>query len=298
MRKSRKDGRCFGHGNKQVKINTTDKNGIYEIRGIGNFDSDTIFDCGQCFRWIKKDGYWHGISLNKTAKVKTIEDGIELVCDSADLDYWVEYLDLEYDYNAAKKQLLKDSDIAPMVGMIPGMRFLNQDFYECLMHFIISANNNIKRIRMIIERISKAYGEETAEGIYTFPRAEVLAASTPEDMKECGAGYRAPYIVETAGMIAAGYDYTSLYTEDLQIVRKELTMFKGVGIKVADCALLFSLKRKDAFPVDTWIRKVMHSLYNDSSLSDNRIREIAWERFGNNSGLANQYLFHINRVGL
>lgn len=281
-----------------MKIDIIGKNGIYQITDIGNFDSDTIFDCGQCFRWQKNDDYWHGISLNKTAKVKTIEDGIELTCDNADLNYWIEYLDLEYDYNSAKQQLLKDSDIAPMVNMIPGMRFLNQDFYECLMHFIISANNNIKRIRMIIERISKAYGEEIEKGRYTFPRVEVLAACTAEDMKECGAGYRAPYIVETARMVASGYDYTELYTDELQTVRKELTMFKGVGIKVADCVLLFALKRKDAFPVDTWIRKVMHSLYNDSTLSDNKIREIAWERFRENSGLANQYLFHINRVGL
>lgn len=298
MRKDRRNDRCTGNGNKQVTIDIKGKNGTYQIKGIGNFDSDTIFDSGQCFRWIKIDDYWHGISLNKTAKVKTIEDGIEIICSSDDIDYWIQYLDLEYDYNTAKQQLLKDDDIAAMIDMIPGMRFLNQDFYECLMHFIISANNNVKRISMIIERISKAYGEKTEEGIYTFPRAEVLAACAAEDMQECGAGYRAPYIVETARMIAAGYDYSALFTEDLQIARKELTRFKGVGIKVADCVLLFSLKRKDAFPVDTWIRKVMHSLYNDTSLSDNKIREIAWERFKENSGLANQYLFHINRVGL
>jgi len=281
-----------------VKIDIKSKDCAYRIKDIGDFDSDTIFDCGQCFRWVKVGDYWHGVSLDKIAKVKTIDDGVEIECSEEDLDYWIDYLDLEYDYTTAKEQLLLDSDIAPMVDKIPGMRFLNQNFYECLMHFIISANNNIKRIRMIIERISKAYGEEVGEGIYTFPKAEVLAACTPEDMKECGAGYRATYILETARMAAAGYDYNPLYTKDLYVARKELTMFKGVGIKVADCVLLFALKRKDAFPVDTWIRKVIHSLYNDTSLSDNKIREIAWERFGRNSGLANQYLFHINRVGL
>ena len=279
-----------------MKLNIADEKGKYIITGVGLFDSDTIFDCGQCFRWFKKDGYWHGISCDKTAKVKTIEDGVELICVEDDLNYWIDYLDLEYDYSASKEFLLKDKDIAPMVSMIPGMRFLNQDFYECLMHFIISANNNIKRIRSIIERISQAYGEEIGDGIYAFPKAEVLAACTPQQMKECGAGYRAPYIVETAGMITKGYDYAPLYTRDLYAARKELTVFKGVGVKVADCVLLFSLKRKDAFPVDTWIRKVMHELYNDRSLSDNKIREMAWERFGESSGLANQYLFHINRT--
>ena len=184
-----------------------------------------------------------------------------------------------------------------MVNLIPGMRFLNQDFYECLIHFIISANNNIGRIRSIIDKIAVAYGEKVGD-VYVFPSAEVLAACTEQQMKECGAGYRAPYIVESAGLAAQGYDYTHLYTVELYTARKELTMFKGVGIKVADCVLLFSLKRKDAFPVDTWIRKVMHNLYNDTSLSDNQIREIAKNRFGENSGLANQYLFHINRAGL
>jgi len=269
----------------------------YIITGIGDFDSDTIFDCGQCFRWEKKDDYWQGISLSKTAKVKTIENGIELICQDEDLNYWVEFLDLEYDYSKAKNELMNDADIAPMVDMIPGMRFLNQDFYECLMHFIISANNNIKRIRMIINRISAEYGKKCGE-FYTFPEAEVLAQCTAEDMLRCGAGYRAPYIVETARMLTGGYDFMPLYAMDLDEARKGLTEFKGVGIKVADCVLLFSLKRKDAFPVDTWIRKVMQSLYNDTSLSDNKIRQIALQRFGRNSGLANQYLFHINRAGL
>ncbi len=278
-------------------MNIKKSDGEYIITGIGDFDSDTIFDCGQCFRWEKKDNYWHGISLNKTAKVKTIEDGIKLACKDEDLDYWIDFLDLKYNYNSAKDDLLKDSDIAPMVTLLPGMRFLNQDFYECLMHFIISSNNNIKRIKSIINKISYEYGDKCGD-FHTFPKAEVLAQCTSEDMMKCGAGYRAPYIVETARMITQGYDYTPLYSVNLDEARKELTVFKGVGIKVADCVLLFSLKRKDAFPVDTWIRKVMQSLYNDLTLTDNKIRLLAHERFGGNSGLANQYLFHINRAGL
>ncbi|MEX1376611.1 MAG: DNA glycosylase [Eubacteriales bacterium] len=270
----------------------------YIVTEIGDFDSDAIFTSGQCFRWIKLDDYWHGISLDKTAKVKTIPNGIELVCNESDVEYWVDFLDLEYDYTGAKKQLMKDADIAPMIDMLPGMRFLNQDFYECLMSFIISANNNIKRITMIIKRISQKYGKHIEGDIYTFPKAEILAGCTTEDMLECGAGYRASYIVESARRIAQGYDFTHLYTDELDVARKELTIFKGVGIKVADCVLLFSLRRKDAFPVDTWIRKVMQSLYSDTSLNDNQIRDIAKNRFGGNAGLANQYLFHINRTGM
>ena len=143
-----------------MNINIKKHNGKYIITGIGEFDSDTIFDCGQCFRWEKNDDYWQGISLDKTAKVKTVEDGIELICDDSDLKYWLDFFDLEYDYRMAKDRLMLDADIAPMVCMIPGMRFLNQDFYECLMHFIISANNHIKRIKLIINKISAEYGQK------------------------------------------------------------------------------------------------------------------------------------------
>jgi len=280
-----------------VNPDITLKDGKYIIKNIGDFDSDGIFDSGQCFRWYKKEGRWQGISLDKQAAVKSIEDGIELECSAGDIDYWVDFLDLGYDYTNAKKELLQDSDIAPMVHLLPGMRFLNQDFYECLMSFIISANNNIKRIRGIIEKISYSYGEKKGD-VYTFPKAEVLASCTANDMAACGAGYRAPYIVESAALAAHGFDYNSLRSIDLDSARKELTAFKGVGIKVADCVLLFSLRRKDAFPVDTWIRKVMRSLYNDETLTENQIRQLAKERFGENAGLANQYLFHINRTGL
>lgn len=276
---------------------TTDKknDNTYHITGIGLFDCDVVFDCGQCFRWYKQDEYWNGIAGSKIAKVKTINDGIELICEEEDFDYWMHYLDIDYDYISARNKLMQDKDIAPLIGLSPGIRFLNQDFFECLISFIISANNNIKRIKGIIERICTTYGDKVGEQ-YSFPTAEVLAQCTEDDFKSLGAGYRAGYILETARLYVSGYDHTPLYTRDIQSARKELTYFKGVGIKVADCVLLFSLMRKDAFPVDTWIRKVMHALYNDKSLSDNQIRQIAEDRFAGNAGLANQYLFHINRT--
>ncbi len=172
---------------------------------------------------------------------------------------------------------MHDKDVAQLIGLSPGIRFLNQDFFECLISFIISANNNIKRIKGIIERICETYGDKVGEH-YTFPTAERLAKCTEEDFKALGAGYRSSYILESARLFAAGYDYTPLLNRDIDSARKELTIFKGVGIKVADCVLLFSLMRKDAFPVDTWIRKVMHALYDDTSLSDNAIRKLAAER--------------------
>lgn len=269
----------------------------FHITGIGLFDCDVVFDCGQCFRWYKESEYWIGISGTNIARVMTIDDGIEIVCAPDALEYWMHYLDIEYDYISARDALRGDSDISTLVDISPGIRFLNQDFFECLISFIISANNNIKRIKSIIDKICKTYGTQI-DGMYTFPSASILAQCTDSDLRALGAGYRADYIIETARLYTDGYDYEPLYTRDIVAARAELTFFKGVGKKVADCVLLFSLMRKDAFPVDTWIRKVMHDLYDDTTLSDSAIGQLAQERFGANAGLANQYLFHINRTNL
>lgn len=266
----------------------------YIIDNLHDFNADIIFDCGQCFRFTKKDKYWQGVSGHHFAKVKDIENGIILSCKEADLRYWINYLDLSYDYEKAKRELSLDSVIKPLISLMPGMRLLNQDFFECLISFIISSNNNILRIRGIIDRLCARYGKKLDIG-YSFPTPNSLALAAETDILTCGAGYRAPYIIKTSQMISNGFDYNSLKQMPLKQAQETLTKFMGVGVKVADCVLLFSLGRKDAFPVDTWIRKVMHDICHER-LNDNTIREYAKKRFGKNAGLANQYLFHYNRT--
>lgn len=266
----------------------------YIIENLHNFNPSIIFDCGQCFRFTKKGKYWQGMSGHHFAKVKDIENDIILSCKQEDLRYWINYLDLSYDYEKAKLELSLDSVIKPLISLMPGMRLLNQDFFECLISFIISSNNNILRIRSIIDKLCARYGEKLDVG-YSFPTPNSLALAAKADILTCGAGYRASYIIKTSQMITDGFDYNSLKQMSLKSAQETLTKFMGVGVKVADCVLLFSLGRKDAFPVDTWIRKVMHDICHEK-LNDNRIREYAKKRFGENAGLANQYLFHYKRT--
>lgn len=265
------------------------------ITDVGPFDVEAIFTCGQAFRWHKTKDGWQGIAMDKMLTIGQLDDGIVLDCPKEDVPFWVHYLDLDYDYQAVRDRLILDIDLRPAIEAMPGLRFLNQPFYECLISFIISANNNIPRIKKIIEALSERYGKKVADGCYGFPTAKALANAKEEDVRACGAGYRASYIIEASNTVQEGFDHENLRTMPLDEARIALTALKGVGCKVADCVLLFSCHHRAAFPVDTWVRKAMAELYGES-LKDKAIREIAKERFGEHGGLAQQYLFHSLRL--
>ena len=180
-----------------------------------------------------------------------------------------------------------------------GMRILNQDPWETLISFIISANNNITRIKGIIERLSQKFGREICwegKSYYTFPAPESLACASEEDLKACGCGYRGAYIKKTAAMVAEGlispYKIRELSYEE---GHKTLLSCMGVGDKVADCILLFSMEKPEAFPVDVWVKRVMEYFYIGSPVPIRQIKTIAAEKFGKYAGLAQQYLFYYAR---
>ena len=186
-----------------------------------------------------------------------------------------------------------------------GIRLLNQDLWETIISFIISANNNIPRIKGIIERISKMYGDEiiyNEKSYYTFPTVEQLAKATVEDLRKLGLGFRDVRVYETTHMILEKrVDLEALEQEkDFNKVRETLLTLSGVGPKVADCILLFStLKRWEAFPIDVWVRRVMNELYiqneDETKVNKAQIEKIAKEKFGNLAGIAQQYLFYWKR---
>ena len=186
-----------------------------------------------------------------------------------------------------------------------GIRLLNQDLWETIISFIISANNNIPRIKGIIERISKMYGDEiiyNEKSYYTFPTVEQLAKATVEDLRKLGLGFRDVRVYETTHMILEKrVDLETLEKEeDFNKVRETLLTLSGVGPKVADCILLFStLKRWEAFPIDVWVRRVMNELYiqneDGTKVNKTQIEKIAREKFGNLAGIAQQYLFYWKR---
>ena len=280
----------------------------YKIQ-CNTFELKDIFDCGQCFRWNEQlDGSYIGVVGNNVIKVK--KEGNEVFFKSVGTDNLQElvtyYFDLNRDYEKIKQELSKiDENMKKSVEFGKGIRILNQDIWETIISFIISANNNIPRIKGIIDRISKTYGNEiTFEGqnYYTFPEASKLLKASVDDLRKLGLGFRDVRVYETTKIITEKQvDLEELSMEkDFEKVRNTLLTLPGVGPKVADCILLFSsLKRWEAFPVDVWVRRVMNELYihnpEENKVKKDEIFKIAYEKFGNLAGIAQQYLFYWKR---
>ena len=285
------------------------KEQTYTIKNQDSFELKHIFDCGQCFRWNEEEnGSYTGVFKQNVLNVrKNANEIIFTGIVNGDIKTVVEdYFDLKRDYSKIKKELSKiDTNVKESVKYGEGIRILNQELVETILSFIISANNNIPRIKGIIERISKKYGDEIkwkGKSYYTFPTLEQLKNVTIEDYRNLGVGFRDKRLYETVNMLyKQKVDTKKWYQEkDTSKVREELLTLSGVGPKVADCILLFSdLKRFDVFPIDVWVRRVMNELYinnpDEKKVSKKQIENIAREKFGNLEGLAQQYLFYWKR---
>lgn len=281
----------------------------YTIKNMNSFELKDIFDCGQCFRWnIQEDGSYTGIFGNNVINVKKENNEItfEGICEK-DIKETVEnYFDLNRNYEEIKEQLSKiDENMKTSIEYGQGIRILNQDLWETIISFIISANNNIPRIKGIIERLSEKYGNEiefNGKKYYTFPTPEQLKNVSVEEYRKLGLGFRDIRLYETTKMILEKQvDLEKMKQNPNTIeVREELLKLSGVGPKVADCILLFSdLKRFEVFPIDVWVRRVMNDLYikqeDETKVSKKQIEKIAQEKFGDLAGLAQQYLFYWRR---
>lgn len=272
------------------------------------FELADVFECGQCFRWNKEEngsytGVFHKnvINVEKNGDVITFkgvcEGNIEKIC--------TQYFDLERDYSKIRNELSKiDDNLKNSIEYGKGIRILNQDLWETIISFIISANNNIPRIKLIIDRLSKSYGQKIkwdGKEYYTFPTAEELKNVKVEDFRKLGLGFRDIRLYETTKMVLnKEVDLDNLKNMPTEKAREELLKLSGVGPKVADCILLFSdLKRFDVFPIDVWVRRVMNELYikkeDETKVTKKEIQDIADSKFGNLQGLAQQYLFYWKR---
>ena len=279
------------------------------LKNVDSFELKDIFECGQCFRWNKQeDGSYEGVFGENVANVK--KEGKDVIIKGIfkeNIQKTVEeYFDLKRDYNQIKQSLSKiDENMKTSIKYGSGIRILNQDLWETIISFIISANNNIPRIKGIIERLSKKYGDKITwnnKEYYTFPTVEELKDVTIEEYRKLGLGFRDVRLYETTKMILEKkVDLNQMQKNPNTLeVREELLKLSGVGPKVADCILLFStLKRLEVFPIDVWVRRVMNELYikkeDETSLSKKQIEQIAQEKFGNLAGLAQQYLFYWRR---
>ena len=280
----------------------------YIIKNAESFEPTHIFECGQCFRWNKEDdGSYTGVVGNNILNVKKNENNVTItgLCSEEIKELCKRYFDLETDYEAIKENLSKiDDNLKISIEYGKGIRILKQDAWEALISFIISANNNIPRIKGIIERISKKYGKTIkwqGKEYYIFPTPEELSKASVADLRKLGLGFRDTRVFETTRLVNTKQIdvYKLEKITDTKELREELLKYPGVGPKVADCIMLFSMKRFEVFPIDVWVKRVMTELYFEKETkivpNNKQILEYAEEKFGKIAGLAQQYLFYWRR---
>lgn len=281
----------------------------YKIKS-DSFELADVFDCGQCFRWnIENDGSYTGVFKKIVLNVKKIDD--EVIFNGVNygttdsIEEINHYFDLNRNYDELKSKLEKIDDyMKNSIEFGKGIRILNQDLWETIISFIISANNNIPRIKGIIDRLSEKYGEKleyAGREYYSFPEPIALKDVSVSEYRSLGLGFRDIRLFETTQKVLNNeFDLNGQGNLDTATVYKNLLELSGVGPKVADCILLFSdLKRFDVFPIDVWIRRVMNDLYihndDEAKVSKVQIQKLADEKFGDLKGLAQQYLFYWRR---
>ena len=264
----------------------------YSIKGNdiivseSDFDLDETLDCGQAFRWKKIDSdykiTYQGRFLNDDLTVSQTDNGNFIFHNTSESDFlnkWVDYFDFNTNYSELKKAFSEDETLSKACSFAGGIRLLRQNSWECLISFIISQNNNIPRIKGIIDRLCDNYNS-------LFPEPQQLSQETPDSLSYLRSGFRAKYICDASQKVSSGEtDLAAIAEMPIDQARIELKKIKGVGPKVAECVLLFGMYRTDAFPVDVWIKRVLAEYY------PNGFPDFASQY----AGIAQQYLFHYIR---
>lgn len=280
-------------------------NGDVEVVIDDVFSLKDTLQSGQTFRWKQYEDGFLGIVDDKICYVSQSEDRV--IFHNCELDdynrIWEKYFSFDTDYKSIRYSLEYDSNVKHALNYCAGIRIMRQPFWETVISFIISANNNIPRIMGIIERLSEKFGERKTSvygDFYAFPTSKTLANADIEDIRSCGTGYRDEYIKKTAIAFANdGFSGDNLNNLSRYEARKKLMTLYGVGAKVADCILLFSVGCNDAFPIDTWVKKVMCELYakneDPKKVSVKKLEKMAEQQFPLYAGYAQQVLFHYIR---
>ncbi|MBQ8028217.1 MAG: DNA-3-methyladenine glycosylase 2 [Clostridia bacterium] len=252
------------------------------------FDVGLTVDCGQSFRWKKTgDGIFKGIVGGKVIEIEEKNEKITFknVSEKEFLSFWVKYFDLERKYEEIIENF-EDKYLKIACKEYYGIRIMKQEPWETVCSFIISQNNNIPRIKGIIERLCENFGEKIGEEDYSFPSFEVISKLSEEDLAPIRAGFRNKYIIDAAKKFASGeISAEKINSLKIEEAREELLKIKGVGPKVAECVLLYGFGRVEAFPVDVWVRRIVSELYPEGLP----------ECIKGNEGIAQQYLFHWRR---
>ena len=297
-------------------IKTEENNNSVTIKGVKNFNIKQVLECGQCFRWERIDDNNY-IVVAKRRVIEIIQNGDEVIIENTNMEdfnnVWLDYFDLNRDYSSIKKELSKDELLKKSVEFGYGIRILNQDPFEMLISFIISARNSIPSIKKTVNKISEKWGdtiEYKGKTYYAFPTAKQIKDAALEEIQDTGASFRSKYIINTIKNVndaieakAIGELSDDLIKYDLDYIKSlgtdechtELQNFMGVGAKVADCIMLFSMGKHSAFPVDVWVKRAMIHFYLAPDESLPKIRIFGREKFGELAGMAQQYLFYYAR---
>ncbi|MGN0798331.1 MAG: DNA-3-methyladenine glycosylase family protein [Christensenellales bacterium] len=267
------------------------KKNIIEIESQNDFDIKQILECGQVFSFYKTDYGYVVVSMDKVAHIFC--SGNTTRIKTKDVEYFWRYFDLDTDYGKIRgkiKEYYPQFDRFWQAG--ENIRILKQDAFQTIISFIVSANNNIARIKKILNSICKKFGSEIEDGVYSFPTLEQLSVATKEDFSQAGAGYRSEYLTKTIQCLQQEeFDISKMLQLSTKELRERLLLLPGVGGKVADCILFFGFGRSDSFPVDTWIRKA-YSLFCSTPRNDKEISKYFLDIFREVSGYAQQYIFN------
>lgn len=266
---------------------------------IGNESLDlrlTLVDSAQCFHWVEREGRFGAVVDG--APVWLWRDGAGVYADG-DCDPGVlrRYLDLDRDYAAIADEYAHIPAAREALRLYPGLRVLNQPAWEALVAFILSANNNVARIRGLVRALREHCGARLEGGLYAFPTPQRLAACGEDELRALKVGYRAPFLIETARRVRDGFPLEALGDMPYEAAHRQLTTLPGVGDKVADCVLLFGCGHAEAFPVDVWVARLLRDWFGLTCRSRSALAKEARARLGGHAGLMQQFLFHAARVG-
>lgn len=274
------------------------------IKSVSDFNIEQTLECGQCFRFYKQaDMDYVVVAKGYLLHIRQIGDDLIFIDTQKTVveNVWIEYFDLYRDYSKIKKRLLKtDYKLENAIEEKYGIRILNQEFHETLISFIISQNKQILHIKQLVRRISENYGEYlgsvNGEKYYSFPTVETLGKISEEDYREMKTGFRAPYLKDASEKLAKKQLSAEMFKGISEEEAKNLLLnVKGVGEKVANCVMLFSLGYRKAFPIDVWIKRIMEFLYFEKETKKEEIQKFASELYGEYGGYAQQYLFSYGR---
>ena len=272
------------------------------MRNQFSIDVDNSINSGQVFLWKKYGSDWYGINgqdilkINKNAVIKSIQN--------SKTDFFRKNDDMQ----EIIKSISNDKTVKNAIKQYEGLRIFKQDPFQCMISFIISSNSNIQKIKNSLEKITKKFGEKVEienKEFFLFPKPEKLANASIEGIKRCGVGYRAPFIKQAAEMVLSEkINFKHLEKLDYKEAKKNICLIPGVGNKVADCILLFSLNKLEAFPLDTWMIKILEKYYsNEFKIETKTITQKQYEilhekivnYFGPYCGYAQQFLFKMER---